>query len=368
MTAGTVGGQSPQDFTGTWKWNAARSEIRSLPSPPDPVLRIEQKGSVLSVSAGGAEDGPFRTITYNLDGKESRSRHGNVQSSTVTKWEGSALLVNTLVSAGANHTVMERWKRTRDGSVLTIKRTIVRMGGEAESLLVYQNTAIAAAVPESREPEPTAPLAPRPPVARAPDPPPAEPEYVIDAGTKIPLSLINGLNTKTVAEGDRVYLQTTYPILSKGKIIIPAGSYVTGSVMASERAGRIKGRSSLHLRFDSLSLSNGTTRDFRARVASSEAKVDRKEGTIQGEGDKGGDARTVGEATAAGASVGGLAGAAAGRVGMGAGIGAAAGAAGGLIGVLAKRGPDVVLPKGTSFEMVLDRPLQFKASELVSYR
>jgi hypothetical protein len=48
---------------------------------------------------------------------------------------------------------------------------------------------------------------------------------------------------------------------------------------------------------------------------------------------------------------------------MGAGIGAAAGAAAGLAAVLS-RGPDLVLPKGSTFEMVLDRNLRFKDSEL----
>jgi type IV secretion system protein VirB10 len=49
---------------------------------------------------------------------------------------------------------------------------------------------------------------------------------------------------------------------------------------------------------------------------------------------------------------------------MGAGVGAAAGAAAGLAAVLLSRGPDLVLPKGSTFEMVLDRNIRFKESEL----
>jgi type IV secretion system protein VirB10 len=49
---------------------------------------------------------------------------------------------------------------------------------------------------------------------------------------------------------------------------------------------------------------------------------------------------------------------------MGAGIGAAAGAAAGMIGVLASRGPDAVLARGSTLEMVLDRPISFNESEL----
>jgi hypothetical protein len=59
-----------------------------------------------------------------------------------------------------------------------------------------------------------------------------------------------------------------------------------------------------------------------------------------------------------------LAGNAAGHAGMGAGIGAAAGAAAGMMGVLLSRGPDAVLAKGSTLEMVLDRPVSFDESEL----
>jgi hypothetical protein len=194
-------------------------------------------------------------------------------------------------------------------------------------------------------------------------------DYVVDSGSKIPLSLINSVSTKHSVEGDRVYLETVFPILVSGKIVIPPGSYVAGTVTQVKRPGRVKGRAELYLRFDSLTLPNGVTRDFRARVSSLDGRgseeLDRAEGKIRGEGDKAGDARTIGEAAGAGGSIGAIAGgASAGHYGMGAGIGAAAGATAGLMGVLLSRGPEAVLAKGSSLEMVLDRPLQFKASEL----
>jgi type IV secretion system protein VirB10 len=49
---------------------------------------------------------------------------------------------------------------------------------------------------------------------------------------------------------------------------------------------------------------------------------------------------------------------------MGAGIGAAAGAAAGMVGVLVSRGPDAVLARGSTLEMVLDRQISFNESEL----
>lgn len=198
--------------------------------------------------------------------------------------------------------------------------------------------------------------------------PPAQ--FRVEPGTRIPLSLINSVSTKHAAEGDRVYLETAFPILADGRIVIPPGSYVAGTITQVKRPGRMKGRGELYLRFDSLTLPNGVTREFRARIGGIDGRaseeLDRSEGKIRSEGNKSGDARTVGEAAAGGASVGAIAGSVAGRPGMGAGIGAAAGAAAGLVGVLFSRGPDAVLAKGSTVEMVLDRPLTFDEDELVA--
>jgi hypothetical protein len=204
--------------------------------------------------------------------------------------------------------------------------------------------------------------------------PPAEDQtasakvFHVDQGTKIPLSMINSISTKNSAPGERVYLETVFPIIVDGRIVIPPGSYVAGTVTKIQRPGKVKGRGEFYLRFDSLTLPNGVTRDFRARISSLDGRaseeLDRKEGAIKSEGNKSGDARTVGETTAAGAGIGGLAGSSAGHAAMGAGIGAAAGAAAGLMGVLLTRGPDAVLAKGTTVEMVLDRTVDFSEVEL----
>jgi len=193
-------------------------------------------------------------------------------------------------------------------------------------------------------------------------------DYVIAPGTRIPLGLINTVSTKHSAEGDRVYLETVFPILVGGRIVIPPGSFVAGTVTEVKRPGRVKGRGELYLRFDSLTLPNGVTRDFRGRVGGIDGRggeeLDKSEGKIRSEGDKAGDVRTVAEATAAGTSIGLIAGSAAHSLGTGAGIGAGAGAAAGLMYVLLSRGPDAVLAKGSTIEMITDRPLSFESAEL----
>ena len=217
-------------------------------------------------------------------------------------------------------------------------------------------------------------LGPKPPEAKAADAKAADANaaevkaFLVEPGTHVPLSLINSVSTKNSAPGDRVYLETVFPILVDGRIVIPPGSYVMGTITDVQRPGKVKGRGVFHLRFDSLTLPNGTTRDFRARVSGLDGRaseeLDRKEGSIKSEGNKAGDTRTVAETAAAGASVGALAGGISGAAGMGAGIGAAAGATAGLIAVLFSRGPEAVLAKGTTLEMVLDRPVRFEETEL----
>ena len=190
----------------------------------------------------------------------------------------------------------------------------------------------------------------------------------VASGTKVPLTLLNTLSSKQTAEGDRVYLETLYPILVNGKIVIPPGSYVSGTVTQIKRPGRIKGKGELYLRFDSLTLPNGVTRDFRARIGGMEGggnnELDRNEGKIKGGGSKGDDARDIAQAAQMGTMVGGIAGAVGGRPVAGIAGGAAAGAAAGLAGVLLTRGPDVVLSKGSVVEMLLDRSLYFEEKEV----
>ena len=197
---------------------------------------------------------------------------------------------------------------------------------------------------------------------------PAPDSITIPRGTRVPLVLINSISTKHAAPGDRVYLESVYPVVVDGRVVVPPGTYVSGSVTGSKRPGRVKGKGELFLLFEQMILPNGTIRDLVGRVGSLDGRapegLDRDEGKITSESSKGRDGRTVGETTVAGTSIGVIAGASGGRAGFGAGVGAAAGAAAGLMGVLLSRGPDAVLEKGTQLDMTLDRDLYFTDEEM----
>src|ERR1700691_4282291 len=61
------------------------------------------------------------------------------------------------------------------------------------------------------------------------DAPPA-PAVVVPTGTKIPLTLKQGVNSKSARPGDPVYAQTAFPITQDNHIVIPAGTFVQGEV------------------------------------------------------------------------------------------------------------------------------------------
>ena len=192
-------------------------------------------------------------------------------------------------------------------------------------------------------------------------------QYVVRTGTRIPLVLVNSVSTRTSNIGDRVYLQTSFPISVDGRIVVPEGTYVTGTITEVKRPGRVRGRGELYVRFDTLMLRNGVTRDFRGRVSAVdgagtetlEDDSDSGEGTVEGEATKGKDASTIGQTGASGGTIGAIAGG-----GKGAAIGAGIGAAAGLGAVLLTRGTEVRLLRGTSLEMQLDRDLTFTADEI----
>jgi type IV secretion system protein VirB10 len=201
-------------------------------------------------------------------------------------------------------------------------------------------------------------------------PRPESPEdaVLLPRGTRVPLALINSVSTRNSAPGDKLYLQSVYPVVVNGRILVPPGTYVAGVVTEVKRPGRVKGRGELHLRFEQMILPNGVIRDFTGSIAAldgtSEESLDRESGKVESEGAKGEDAGDVVQAAGTGAAIGTLAGVAGRRPIRGLGIGSTVGLAAGILGVLLTRGPEAVLERGSQVEMVLDRDLSFTDQEM----
>ncbi len=370
LLAGHGFAQAPdRDFTGEWQLNTPSGDIRDNSAIPSGFLHVDQSGATMTVKSAVNEGSPLVTVVYPLDNRTVKTRVGDSTLSIATKWEGAALLVNAIVSGPEDYSINDRWSRSRDGNKLTIERSIVRRTGEKESVLVYRvagyepppvvsSTVTPARPPVQTPVEPPSRSTGQALIPRTGSPAPGQPlpDYVVTAGTRILLRLTSSVDTQRSVAGDRVYLETAAPVFLNGRLVIPQGSFVIGSITEAQRAGRVKGKAELNLRFETLTLPNGVARDLLSRADSADGRRVDSEGRIQGDGSKGRDAATVATTTAVGAGIGGLAGAP--------GIGAAAGALAGLAGVLGTRGKDLVVRQGTSMEMVLDRDLTFSSLEL----
>jgi hypothetical protein len=204
-------------------------------------------------------------------------------------------------------------------------------------------------------------------------PPAVDPNAItIPAGTKIPLSLKQAISTKNAREGDPVYAETAFPYVVDSRVVIPAGSYIQGTILHVERAKRVKGRAEILMRFTSMIYPNGYTVMLPGSVENTPGadnkSVKDSEGTIQQDSDAG---KRV-EDAAKGAAVGTVAGATAGGLATGgingARAGAGAGAAAGVAWALLKRGNELRLEVGTSIEMEIQRPITLDAGRIAMAR
>jgi len=189
-------------------------------------------------------------------------------------------------------------------------------------------------------------------------PTPAVEAYTLAAGTRIALTLKHAITTRNARESDPVYAETAFPVVSNGHVVIPVGTYVQGVIQRSQRPGRVKGRGELVIHFNTLIFPTGYTLLLPGALdnipgAEKTDMKDAKEGTVESQGTKGKDVKTVASATGTGAAIGAMA-----TGGLkGTGIGGLAGAGVGLASVLLTRGPDVRIESGTLVEMVLQREI-----------
>jgi hypothetical protein len=214
------------------------------------------------------------------------------------------------------------------------------------------------------------PPAPSPASGTTNNPAPPSTQVIVPTGTRLPLVLRNGINTRTAKPGDSVYFETAYPIAVANKMAIPMGSFVRGEILEAKRPGRIKGRGEFRIALEQITFPNGYTIELRATPSSldrdGQEGVD-PEGKIKGPSSAGRDTAAVLVATGGGASIGTLVGAVLnGAPGRGALIGGGAAGLGALVAVLATRGPEAELPRGTTMDVVFDRSLILDAAYLVT--
>jgi hypothetical protein len=205
-------------------------------------------------------------------------------------------------------------------------------------------------------PERAAPAEPQVPAATLPEAPPVEAvrplepppvverqfeEVVVPASSVIGLQVTTSLSSERTQMEDRVEARVTRDVSAAGRVAIPAGSRVIGSVTVVERGGKMKERARLGVRFHTLVLADGSEQSLRTEAIFRE-----------GDSPSGESARKIGGAAVGGAILGAILGG-----GKGAAIGGATGAAGGTAAVMAGGRNPATLPSGTIVNVRLTAPL-----------
>lgn len=167
----------------------------------------------------------------------------------------------------------------------------------------------------------------------------------VPSGTALELKLETPVASETSKVEDTVRATVAKPVVVSGMTVIPVGAPVTGTVIAAERSGRVKGRASVSLRFNRVVVA-GTPYNIRT------ANIVRRAEATKGE-----DAKKIAIGAGAGAAVGAIAG---GK--KGAAIGAGVGGGAGTGAVLATRGEEVSLPAGEIVRTTIQETVRITAA------
>lgn len=184
---------------------------------------------------------------------------------------------------------------------------------------------------------------------------------MVPAGTSMPALLTTALSSASAEEGQAVSMVLNSDYYYNNKLIAPAGSTVSGTVIEVSKAkhGSMNGR--LCVRFTQISTPYGTQIPISAVI-----KTDDNTGVLIG-GTKLDVTKEYAKDVAGGSAVGALSGVvfgalAGGSVGKGAALGTAVGAGGGLVKSAWDKGNDVEIPANSTIDLMLTQPITVSAS------
>ena len=170
---------------------------------------------------------------------------------------------------------------------------------------------------------------------------------LVPAGTQLRVRLNDTLSSKESRAGDRFTATVVNPTrYEEGK--------VTGHIRAIRKSGRVKGRTTMSLAFDSIRLTDGRTGPMRGEVlrvydSDSAKKVD-EEGRVQSGGRGKQTLKRSGIGAVAGAVIGGIAGG-----GKGAAIGMIVGGAAGAGSIAVEGSKELKIESGTEMLIRVNR-------------
>ena len=184
---------------------------------------------------------------------------------------------------------------------------------------------------------------------------------MVPAGTSLPALLTTPLSSATATTGQSVSMALNSDFYYNNKLIAPAGSTITGTVIEASKAKRGSMNGKLSIRFTQIYTPYGTQIPISAVI-----KTDDSSGVLIG-GTKLDVTKEYAKDLAGGSAVGALSGLvfgalAGGDVGKGAALGTAVGAGGGLVKSVWDKGNDVEIPANSCIDIMLTQPITVSAS------
>jgi BON domain len=196
-------------------------------------------------------------------------------------------------------------------------------------------------VSSNAQEQPVSPAPPQPVQPPTPTPPPPQSRQVeVPASSTLTVRMIDGVDSSVNNAGEIFHATLESPLVVDNDVVVPRGADIYVRLVSASSAGRMKGKSELHLELVKM--------EFQGRSYPLVSSTYSATGSSRGKN----TAAKVGGGAALGAIIGALAGG-----GKGAGIGAGVGAAGGAIYQGSTKGKQVKIPAETRLDFQLEQPV-----------
>ena len=180
----------------------------------------------------------------------------------------------------------------------------------------------------------------------------------VPLGTAIPATITGELSSEYLTIGQSVSVALTQNFYYNNTLIAPSGSTINGTVIQAKKAGRAGINGQLMVKFTNIFTPYGQMIPISGKIQTDDGTGLLKGGTKM---DTAKDyAKDVAIGTAAGAVIGVAMGPlSGGKAGKGAAMGTAVGAGVGLAKSLIDKGENVIIPVGSSINVILDQQATF---------
>lgn len=323
------------DLPANQRERVRRAALRRLEAPE--YVAIERNGNQIRLASSKLSE-----ITLPADGRARTETTPNGRSMTIT---ASAINEQIVINYSGDrmNDYYIAFNPTRNGDEMRMTRRIYLEGVNRQITVenLYTRTSTVAQFDTVYQGETTGGYN---------NPNTSNADFIIPNGTRLTAVLNTDLDTKTAQVGDRFTMEVDSPGEYRGAII-------EGRVASVQRSGRVTGRASLGLDFETIRMRNGSSYRF-AGLLDSVASNENGNVSISNEGEvREGSSQTnkTVTRTAIGAALGALIGAIAGG-GEGAAIGAGVGAGAGAGSVILQGRDDLVLKSGTQVNVTASSP------------